>query len=817
MQVFSVRPDFNYKNVSFTQNKEDYKYSSFAQTRFEEYSYGSGMPCTHDYVEGYLDRGLKLISKFASDNVSSKINEKINFLRLNKLFSSCDISKVDLAHNKELIKNLAKLDFENVSEKYLYCYDNFGKYDIRGRDPKYLTDILEFEELTPKGLQSLHKMALQLYERDKKWNPETKILRYIKLNAYGFKKYNEFDIIPTAKQTSFINSFIYYIDDDYINNMDDNDELMNVGLIRDIKRCGSTKKMQEELTERMKNKPITPIEIDSVKADDFVKNDIFSFDNLYSTIGNMNLKKYKKGLPLVYPRTNFITDFKKELENLSPQEQKQVYDYYKFNIDAQNDIIKYPIPNNDDISDYSKDVKSAIEQTRRIVNDFMLNNSFVLDEDDACSEYLLNKFIEVFPEFISVTGKMEHRGDSIDFHTLEDLKLCLNSPQIHSLSEEEQRILFLSVMFHDISKKENMVDKGHQKPSALYAKEIIKKLPISLDEKERIYNLILNSHWTTEGKSAKDLGAIFRHGNDFKMAQILAEADTYSAGFDYAPDMKKLRDTENNIKKIKTSGIPLLADNLPVDKSKFPKTDDGIMYLDFTDKDLDLTEFGFRNGTKVKNLNMLCHSSGGTLESLLHICDDSKEICLSSGLLNGAGSLMTLYNNGCHVILHACNSDIALGGVHVGSTGGKRGFEEFKDFIYPQSISKNIDEYDRNRIEKYRNEIPNCIKEELDLTDEEYYDFYNQIEAVKSKNDIKRITLNSGRILHSYDIKKAINRIQSNLVSGRAGRDYRNEVVIFQPKIEAVVMTKQEYFDNDIKNHNIKNTAKENNIPIIIV
>ncbi len=817
MQIYTIATGINNKNVSFSGSRESLYSAGSNEKKPDDRDYGSLPADTNGYMPGYFGKGLRVLPKITSDSMSPKINEQINILRLNKLFLSSGNRRSDLAECRELIKRLAKLDFETVASKYLYCMQNTDNTDIISKNPKFSADILELEDLTIKGLKSLHEMAEIIYQKDHQWHSLPGVLYIMDLNARNYKKYNDFDIIPTSRQISFINSFLFYIDDDYVNNLDENNALMNISLIRDIKNCGSAKKLQEKLIERMKNKPIYSIGVDNDKLIDFVQNDIFSYENLVSTIGKMDLSKYKKGLPLKYPRKDFISDFKKEADKLSPQEQNQLYKYYKFNIDAQNDIIKYPVPNNSEVFEYPKNVQTAIEKTREYVNNFMLNNSYVLDEEDAGAEYLLNKFIQVFPEFISVTGKMEHRGDSIDFHTLDDLKLCLASPEIQSLAKEEQRILFLSVMFHDISKKENMIDKGHQRPSALYAKEIIKKLPVSLDEKERIYNLILNSHWTTEGKSDKDLGAVFRHGNDFKMAQILAEADTYSAGFKYAPDYRLLRNTQNNIKTIKSNGIPLFADNLPIDKSKFPKNDEGIMYLDFTDKELDLTRYGFPDGTCVKNLNMLCHSSSRSLEHLLNICDDSKEICLSSSLLNGNSSLRTFYNNGCNVILHACNSDIALGGIMVGGTGGKRGFDEYKDYIYMENNCKNHDEYDKSRYEKYRQEIPNFLKQELKLSDEEYYEFYNQIEFFKSKKDIKRITLSSGRILHSYNIKKAINKVQAVLVSNESGKDYENEVVIFQPKIEASVMSKQEFLNTSIKNNQTKQTAKKNNIPIILV
>ena len=111
-------------------------------------------------------------------------------------------------------------------------------------------------------------------------------------------------------------------------------------------------------------------------------------------------------------------------------------------------------------------------------------------------------------------------------------------------------------MFHDIAKKQGVIDRGHQKPSAYYAKEIIKKIPISVEEKERIYNLILNSHWTTDNNSIYDTALNFRFHNDFKIAQILACADGASSGFAFPVSQKQLQDIQNLIPKIFNSKDP---------------------------------------------------------------------------------------------------------------------------------------------------------------------------------------------------------------------------------------------------------------------
>ena len=271
-----------------------------------------------------------------------------------------------------------------------------------------------------------------------------------------------------------------------------------------------------------------------------VEDNIFSYENLYETIGKIDLNGYKKGLPLKYPRDKFIKDFKKILEPLDNDDKNQVLNYFKFTINNDDDIIKFPTSNYSDISNYSDEAKKAILEARKVVDEFTVKNMIQIPENKQ-TEKVLNEFINIFPEFISVIGKIQHRGDSIDFHTLEDLQICLNDSRTKDLPKEEQEILFLAVMFHDIAKKQRVLHHGHQKISAYFARKILDRIPISSDEKERIVTLIRNSHWVTDYKRPMDLAGKLKTKDDFKMAQILGYADVTSSGFTYSNAVNDLR------------------------------------------------------------------------------------------------------------------------------------------------------------------------------------------------------------------------------------------------------------------------------------
>lgn len=749
-------------------------------------------------------------------------NKKDKVSNIAKMFIDANVSNIamDGPYCKEFIYELAKHDFNTVRRKYIYL-NKIEEKRTSGYPPLSVKNMLSYDDITIPTLMAIKNMAASI-----KNSRSLGIVHDMETIVKMSKSYPNFDKMTTKNQSEYIASLPYYFNSDYINNLDDYDILLQFPLVREIKNEKSVQNLQQKLIEKAKNAPVAPILVNEKTIKEFMDDKTFSYENLYNTIGNFDIKKYKKGLTLEYSRDDFIDDFENLLSSLIIEDERQrVYDYFKFYIDENKDIINYPIPNNSDISEYSKPIQKAIIQARKLVNKFMLDNKIKLKQDKKTDE-VLNKLIKVFPEFISVIGKIQHRGDSIDFHTLEDLKLCLNNPETKKLSKNDFRILFISVLFHDISKKQKKLDVGHQKNSAFWAKEIIKKLPITSDDRERIYSLILNSHWVTDAnnKDPKNLGAELRYFNDFKLAQILAKADTFSTGFDYskAVDRSRIEMVESCINRINSTGIPLFADGLPKDKSKF-KTKDGIKYLDFTDKEKDLTEFGFKKGTKVKDLHFLCHSSSNSLEKLYNLCDDSKNICVSAEYKNAAdGGLLTNYNlrfkNNCHVILHSSNFNIALGGKDVLCTGNRRGFEEFKDYIYMENTLNKPAQNNFESNKKFRREISDILKRRLQLSDSEYAKFFRKVNEFSSIDEINDIKLSSNRTLEKEKIKNALKFIQKYSLGKDLPRTlYANEFVIFRPKIEALVMKKDDFFYTPLNLSEEKQTANKNNIPVILV
>ncbi len=160
-------------------------------------------------------------------------------------------------------------------------------------------------------------------------------------------------------------------------------------------------------------------------------------------------------------------------------------------------------------------------------------------------EDTINKTLDVFPEFKTIIGVKQHDTHrfSLDGHILVTLQNCANDAEFLELSNESKRVLTLSTLLHDISKKEGVIDKFHPINSAEKSKIIVERLDISDSDKDRLYKLIKNHHWVEElsnGKMTSDGTIIvinpediikdFVHPEDFKMMKIMARADLKAVG-----------------------------------------------------------------------------------------------------------------------------------------------------------------------------------------------------------------------------------------------------------------------------------------------
>ena len=731
-----------------------------------------------------------------------------NYSKLSRFFIRQKLFNPDyIDEYADKISTLAVLDYDNVIAKYNFYNQkvNAGRsYNVR---LNRCFSILAEKELDIEGLDVLCKVAEK--------NDAIDVNELMKVAI----KYGKFDSISTKEQTELIEELEKpetWLIPEQIKDLSLTPSLMRIAYFRELNGFQSSGKMKEAMLERQKNVPVRSIAVNEKCFDDlFCEDGSFSYESLKDAFKGVNLNKYYYGVNLKYPRENFIEDFKNVIVHLSPDNKSKVFSYFKFNLDEENDIVGYPVPANIQENEIPENVRKEVIAAKRLVDSFMLQNAIKLDEQDKKLENTLNSFIKAFPEFVSIIGKKHHRGDTIDNHTLVVLKKCLENPMTSEVSPSEQKLLFVAAMLHDISKKQNQIDPEHPLYSAIYAKEIVKKVPMSRDDKERIYELIKHSHWISNGVTDEEMAAIFRRKNDIKLAEIIAKADAESARFDNPVNQERVKNIYALRDKIYKNGIPLFVSALP-DKNMISIGSNGLRIVDFTDKNAELAKYGFNSGMKYNDLNFLCHSSTKSASDLLCMCDDSKEICLSSILLSPASSnLLTEHNKGCNVILSAPNSNICLAGSTVGSTGCRRGFQEFKQYLYGQSYEGAM--LPDVGIEKFREEIPTKIKKYLALDDNEYAELYSEIDSLNSVDEISDVSLSNGKVVRADSIKSSIKSILNYLYTYR--KDGKNEVVVFNPKILAFVIKKDLYNRQEPDRDTLETirTARENDIPIVIV
>ena len=106
-----------------------------------------------------------------------------------------------------------------------------------------------------------------------------------------------------------------------------------------------------------------------------------------------------------------------------------------------------------------------------------------------------------------------------------------------------------------------------------------------------------------------------------------------------------------------------------------------------------------------------------------------------------------------------------------------------------------------------REEIPNKIREELNLSKEEYIELYNSICNLENTDEIEDVKLSTNRIVSKEEIKSTISDIKDFMAKKRENgeRGYTNEFVVYNPKIEAQVVS------GDIDRYT------ESDVPLVLV
>lgn len=235
-----------------------------------------------------------------------------------------------------------------------------------------------------------------------------------------------------------------------------------------------------------------------------------------------------KGLPLKYSRKNFISDLNKLTKILNDDEKQTLFSKMEMSVNYNyfGTLISYDgMPT---LKNFEKSNPLHLEISK-IVTMFTEQNEVI--SDDKALNKSMNILLKAMPEYVNIMGKQQHNPQkfSLDCHILKVLQFAISNKDYEALNFEDKAAAKMMILFHDISKKEGIVDKMHPMHSAGYANTILAKFNLSHAFSSRVKNLVRNHHWLelfNKGKfSANDVAELFSENNDYMIAKIFAEAD----------------------------------------------------------------------------------------------------------------------------------------------------------------------------------------------------------------------------------------------------------------------------------------------------
>ena len=559
---------------------------------------------------------------------------------------------------------------------------------------------------------------------------------------------------------------------------------------------------------------ITPTEVSDDAIKSFSKGFLANNSNIETILGNTDFTKFSEGIPLEYNRTDFLSDISNIIKSY-PSNDEQIALFKKLGIeiikDKNGNITGYDGIINLDITPENTAEKELLDCATK----FIKNNKIETGDNELDS--VLNSLIEGFPEFINVIGKKQHETHnlSVDAHILQVLKEAVSNDAFNDLSDTDKTCLKLATVFHDIAKSEGVVDKAHPEASAFYVRNLLEKLPFSENIKDRVFELVKNHHWieeyNTDTLTPDYTASLFRHKDDYTIAKIMAESDLKGVSDDFWQELKSSLDVErqqpvvDSLNKINSSG-QLVFTNKIIKENLIPDVEyNGKKYkvIDFTKQSTpdDLSKVGFEPGTTKDNLRLFIHMADDkNLDTVMHLSDVAQGsfLCASEISLEHKP---TYWEQKFGVSLEAENINIAnIAAENQGSGYGK-------DFNIFSEIITGKESY----LSDYRNNIPQIIKAELNLSDDEYTELFEQFAAFKHLSQIKDNEMYTfgDKSIQGSKIKEAIQTAQDSMIS-----EEQNEANLYNPKVNAFVAKvdsideiPQEYLD----------FAEKYNLPIYLL
>lgn len=822
------------------------------------------------YAAGHL-RNLANISKDErkTNNSTMQLNSRLLKEELKKESLQQDIKTIDFitknvkynhyfANNEDYLDFISSIDennfqdFKDLCEKEdiklaqaidiaRYCKDENGKFKLYPGQKECLSELLN-----SKKSSWMHKRVFPVLCAKYVKDDENGLKYFDKegfstiTNAFAYDM-NFFELIDTLGEKNFAN--LLSGEDFGINqaNLKKTFAIYNsISLIKEAlenepdyqEKFTFLDKALADIEFRLDFEDIfLPVDNKDIKA--FAKNILTSKDGALSEFETIItkaiplLKTFDKGLPLEYPREDFLYDLEKicntkeKLEILSSKTGIKIIG----DNNGENSTIK----GYDGIMLLDKLNKDDPLECKiyNLAHRFFYENKINTGNEDLDKN--LNIIIKAFPEFINIIGKKQHstHNYTLDIHSLLVLANSIKHPDYKNLKATNKSILKNAAIFHDISKAQNEVDEDHQYLSAIYSKGILKKFTKNPEMIERLSEFIKNHHWlkdyqTAEDKSkaVKEVAFKFRRSGDFDAAKIMAHADLISVSEEFYNDYKdalndkNLKEIENRIKEFNSKGCCIFSDYFIAPKAldNYIQNYKGREYkvIDFhkISKDEDLAKYGFTPKRHKDDVNFLVHmvsdeNCKNDLANVKRLASAINEGCLSVSLIN-PNHARTYDNRKYGVILSTSNNNVINIDYENQGSGCKKGLSDALRLIYNEGLARN----------NFKENILNILGIK-NVSDEEYAKFYK--ECLAEKNSIahfkpdKEYEIGTNKI-KGRDLINAINEFQNSLID-KTGKKH-NEIVCYTPKIRAIIAKERSVSKMPDE---VLNFAYENKLPIVLI
>ena len=433
----------------------------------------------------------------------------------------------------------------------------------------------------------------------------------------------------------------------------------------------------------------------------------------------------------------------------------------------------------------------------------------------------LNDILVGLPEFKNTIGKCQ-QGEhiyTVDKHMLKTLQNIVNDPEFEKLDDSDKKVLTITGLMHDLSKKEGAKDREHAENSAFDVYYILQRLNLENFEKIKIYNLIKSHHWleiinkaNDKEKAIQDVAFDLRSDNEFEMSKILCRADLGAVRCDnsFYLDFKELYDDISS--KIKDKVNEIRKTQIFMPQTKIPKASeikngkimeaDGIKNTVLIAENLskDLSPYGFEEGCTKENFRTFLHgfdSQSAMINFNAFNIIDSDAILSTSYIDSKSYRVFKQYG----FLVDVEHSNIHVGLPYDFGTGRKKDMEFIKNcMIFKRASAAYVRAFENSR--EYMSDL---IKEKASLTDEEYIEKIKNLKGCKSYSDIEKKDPEFAKILNNafYDME----------LRKRSHDRYYNEFLCSNPTVKAIYSYDKKYEEIPLF---LRKYAADNDLPIIM-